>query len=631
METYDLSMHSGSNVADFSYVEQMRYFQYLQEQMQQENELNAYISECLCLSEGTFNEFQALHEAITDKVSNAWEKILDFLRRMWGKFSESMNNLFDNNKEYLNQYRDIILNRPPKFAQSIDMNDCKLAINRMMKIQLQPVNSAILGRIPKSDKEANEEGQLNRLRTTVVQEWNNGKPAKNPDDKEFAQWLSDYFKGADNPLTGVSMSDLNMREIFDFCYTADKNGAMMKALQKDKDVVEKNSKEFIDEIKKIAPAGNTNKDTKTTGETGTGGTGGGTGGTGTGTGGTGGTGTGTGTGGTGTGTGTGGGAKPAGVGESFVFSNVVGSYINESYFTEEIKMNNPGNNAGNSASTQTATPATDSGNTALGSQKSRTDQKEKDAEANKGELEDIKKANDVRETQTQLSYQANVYSQLGTDICTAKMNGVTAVYNDYMQIIRAHVRSYVGNEKAAERRPAQQSQNYNDVQDNRGEQRGANAREAKGESATILNEGWGAWFSWLFSPYGLGKPLVYDNISRSNFEKIQNKPELVKAINKLAEPVVREAKRGNKNLSEKAPSGISDFRKNWTPHSIIDYLFKGAEKGVFNDKNYKYDMFFLFDTEEIIGVYVILYDTERNVPVKFTVPVPSKKQYSQYA
>lgn len=64
---------------------------------------------------------------------------------------------------------------------------------------------------------------------------------------------------------------------------------------------------------------------------------------------------------------------------------------------------------------------------------------------------------------------------------------------------------------------------------------------------------------------------------------------------------------------------------------MLDYLFKGTQKGVFNDKNYKYDMFFLFDTEEIIGVYVILYDTERNVPVKFTVPVPSKKQYSQYA
>ena len=469
METYDLSMHSGSNVADFSYVEQMRYFQYLQEQMQQENELNAYISECLCLSEGTFNEFQALHEAITDKVSNAWEKILDFLRRMWGKFSESMNNLFDNNKEYLNQYRDIILNRPPKFAQSIDMNDCKLAINRMMKIQLQPVNSAILGRIPKSDKEANENGQLNRLRTTVVQEWNNGKPAKNPDDKEFAQWLSDYFKGADNPLTGVSMSDLNMREIFDFCYTADKNGAMMKALQKDKDVVEKNSKEFIDEIKKIAPAGNNNANSNANANASNNANANANANASN----------------NANANANANAAKPREVNGSFVFSNVVGSYINESYFTEEIKMNNPGNNAGNSASTQTATPATDSGNTALGSQKSRTDQKEKDAEANKGELEDIKKANDVRETQTQLSYQANVYSQLGTDICTAKMNGVTSVYNDYMQIIRAHVRSYVGNEKAAERRPAQQSQNYNDVQDNRGEQRGANAREAKKESTWI--------------------------------------------------------------------------------------------------------------------------------------------------
>lgn len=421
METYDLSMHSGSNVADFSYVEQMRYFQYLQEQMQQENELNAYISECLCLSEGTFNEFQALHEAITDKVSNAWEKVLDFLRRMWGKFTESMNNLFDNNKEYLNKYRDIILNRPPKFAQSVDMNDCKLGIKRLLEVQLQPVNSAILARIPNSADDEKNNNKLDVLRTSVVRDWNNGKPAKNPDDKQFPQWLSDYFKGADNPLTGVSMNDLNMREIFDFCYTADKNGAMMKALQKDKDIVEKNSKEFIDEIKKSAkPAEQTTQTASA----------------------------------------------------SFVFSNVKGSYLNEEYFTEDgLKINNPGGNPANATQTQTATPETDKGQTVTGSMQSRTDQKEKDAEENKKELDTAK--NNNQNNQSQLAHQANVYSQLGADICTAKMNGVTSIYNDYMQIIRAHVRSYVGNEKAAERRPAQQSQNYNDVKDTRDQQRTA--------------------------------------------------------------------------------------------------------------------------------------------------------------
>lgn len=427
--TYDVSLHRGSNVPEFSYVEQAEYFQFLQEQMRQEDELNAYVSECMCFAEGaSFKEFRTLHEAITDKASAAWEKILDFLRRMWGKFTENFNNLFNNNVDYLNRYKEIILNRPIKFAKTVTMKDCEKAIERMMTVQVQPISAAILDRLPAKEEETKgENNKLDAVRTSIVRAWNNGKPSYNPDGKDFAGWLSEFFKASDLTLNDKPLTDLNMKDIFDFCYAGAKSGPLRKNIERDKNIIEKNSNDFMAELKKVRAQKPTEQAPTTPAEKGA--------------------------------------AdaskvidrtkgikepKPQEVNTSYVFSNVYGSYINEAEFSGE-------GNTGGGQSKETTSSGVNQVN------KNITDQKEKVAGDKDRQTDEVNKAKDMKASEDELNFKANAFTTLGTNICTAKLNGISFVYGEYMQIIRAHVKSYVGNEDKGEKRATQTGTDYNDV------------------------------------------------------------------------------------------------------------------------------------------------------------------------
>ena len=418
METYDLSMHSGSNVADFSYVEQMRYFQYLQEQMVQENELNAYVSECLCLSEGaSFKELSALNEAISDKASNAWNKILDFLRRMWGKFTHTFGNLFNNNREYLNKYKDIILNKPIKAFSSVDMNDCEAATKRMLEVKLTPIDNAKLDRLPaKAEEETGAGNKLDKFRSSIVPDWRDGNPTNNRDQKDFVGWLSDYFKATDLPIKNKPANSLNMKDIFDFCYDGAKNGPLYKQIEKEKSIIESDSTEFEKELKGLM----TKKEA--------------------------------------------------------VYSRVLGEYITEANFNkaagtqanskednsntlnQAMQNRNAGTEKGienNKAAdrAQAAKTAQDDAN------KKAEEERAKDPNAK--ELTDEEKKKAAAEQENAISNKAKAYMTLASNICTAKLNGISYVYDEYMQIIKTHVASYVGAEKTGDTRPTQTGTNYN--------------------------------------------------------------------------------------------------------------------------------------------------------------------------
>lgn len=412
METYDLSMHSGSNVADFSYVEQMRYFQYLQEQMVQENELNAYVSECLCLSEGTsIKELSALNEAISDKASNAWNKILDFLRRMWGKFTHTFGNLFNSNREYLSKYKDIILNKPIKAFQDVNMNDCEEAIKRMFDVKLSAIDNAKLERLPANDKETSGAGnKLDKFRTSIVQDWKDGNPSNNRDQKDFVGWLSDYFKATDKQLRNKPASSFNMKDLYDFCYDGAENGPLYKQIERERKLIESDASQFEKELKDLkvdkAPGAGVIKNTVPKVST-----------------------------------------APDGSDHSsaVMFSRVYNRYLNEA------DLNKSSDASGETKSQE------DNSNTAERAYTNRNDATEK-------QLDDKNREGRVNDAKTQkdtIEFKAKTYITLATNICTAKLNGLSFVYGEYMQIIKAHVSSYVGNENKGETRATQTGTNYN--------------------------------------------------------------------------------------------------------------------------------------------------------------------------
>lgn len=234
-----------ADILENSYVDKMAYANFLFEQERNTIKLNAFISECLCIAEGgnIYDGIKAINEGISDKAGSAWDKVMDFLRRMWGKFVENMTNLFNSNGYYLEKYKDIILKKPIKFTEKITMPNYFNGIKNIVAVKIPILNVQSLERIPLNTEDANG---MNILRTEFINAWNNNKPADNPDGKEFKAWAVDYFKGLGKGEVDFTASQINMTDMYNFCHDT-KN--ITSTLEKDKSAIERANKEFADEVK----------------------------------------------------------------------------------------------------------------------------------------------------------------------------------------------------------------------------------------------------------------------------------------------------------------------------------------------------------------------------------------------
>lgn len=236
-----------ADILENSYVDKMAYANFLFEQERNTIKLNAFISECLCIAEGgnIYDGIKAINEGISDKAGSAWDKVMDFLRRMWGKFVENMTNLFNSNGYYLEKYKDIILKKPIKFTEKITMPNYFNGIKNIVGVKIPLLNVQSLEKIPLN---AEDKTGMDNLRTEFMNAWKNGKPADNPNGKEFKAWAVDYFKGLGTGEVDFTASQINMTDMYNFCHDS-KN--ITSTLEKDKSAIERANKEFADEVKNV--------------------------------------------------------------------------------------------------------------------------------------------------------------------------------------------------------------------------------------------------------------------------------------------------------------------------------------------------------------------------------------------
>ena len=236
-----------ADILENSYVDKMAYANFLFEQERNTIKLNAFISECLCIAEGgnIYDGIKAINEGISDKAESAWDKVMDFLRRMWGKFVENMTRLFNSNGYYLEKYKDIILKKPIKFTEKITMPNYFNGIKNIVGIKIPQITVQSLDRVPLNTEDGNG---MNVLRTEFMNAWKNGKPSDNPEGKEFKAWAVDFFKGLGNGEVDFTASQINMTDVYNFCHDS-KN--ITSILEKDKSAIERASKEFADEVKNV--------------------------------------------------------------------------------------------------------------------------------------------------------------------------------------------------------------------------------------------------------------------------------------------------------------------------------------------------------------------------------------------
>lgn len=243
-----------------SYTHEAAWFNYIELQKINQLKLNRYLSECLIFSEDTsdytkYKRLMALDEAVGEKISKAWDAVMNFIRRMWGKFTNNVARLVSSQTSYLEKYKDIILNKKPKF-NNVKMYPCAAGIQNIIKNPIKPIeynaliDNDVMNNVTKNDQ-AGTTAKNQMITKYLLPDWKNGA-AGGDQEQNFLQWATAYFSHGNGSEQQVNATDINLHDMYNFCHDL-KN--MQDVVEKDYNETEKMSQDFgkkIEELNKKA-------------------------------------------------------------------------------------------------------------------------------------------------------------------------------------------------------------------------------------------------------------------------------------------------------------------------------------------------------------------------------------------
>ena len=373
----------------------------LRESAMQEH-MNNCIHEAVCIAEGT--PVVLAENGITNFLKNAWNRFVTFINKIYGKAVEIISRI--DSSSYLEKYADIITKQKWKAGTVSMYNWNSEMISKLHAEQFDPAKIDIMIQGPSA--------YLNNIASGVM-----GKYNGSDESKEINAFIEEQFKGGTEEVD-INMDTLNMTDLYNFCHDIKK---IQDEFKKDQTAVTSSVTKFenmwknidqakAEEIKKAEAdqaaqssatpaegeksAGGVKRQPDTTGVSNAKVGSDGSGNT----------------------------SNPEGAMLSLnkSFSSVVEANVNKTN-TLGASGGGPNTNSNtkfsknaNGLSGQQATDSTVAGIKLSG--KTYTE-------------DDIKKA-------------SATYNTVNGAICSQKINAITAMYKDYMTIIRAHVSSYVG-------------------------------------------------------------------------------------------------------------------------------------------------------------------------------------------
>lgn len=219
------------------YVLHQQYQSFITEQIIEQSIMERYINECVLMesSKNTVKNIILLNESVSDKIKSAFRKILEAIGRMWGKFLESMNNLLNSNRAYLEKYKDIILKKKLNPNATYRMYNYAEGIKRMMQTPVPILNYASM------EKNLADEKQFIASVPTL------SKIVVKDSDATFADQAKAYFRGSAD-VEDIPSGRLNMTDIFNYCYEYDNK--IKPLLEKDLNEIKNAANQAADMIDK---------------------------------------------------------------------------------------------------------------------------------------------------------------------------------------------------------------------------------------------------------------------------------------------------------------------------------------------------------------------------------------------
>lgn len=197
------------------------YAEYLMETMKQQDDMERCITEALIISSGVDvnAKLSSLNEAAGAKLKEMWEKFTAFIKRITAKFMENITKLVENDKGYLEKYEKIIKGKP--FKLNVSYKDYRL--DRITSTQIPLFNYSSL--------QTKLESKSAFMHSII----NDFGEKDNADD--LTGWCKAYFCNGteeENPVQNINMTDL-----YNFCH--DYKSKTVPNIQKDQRNIEQSA------------------------------------------------------------------------------------------------------------------------------------------------------------------------------------------------------------------------------------------------------------------------------------------------------------------------------------------------------------------------------------------------------
>lgn len=210
--------------------EDLSYSTYMLECVIESEKLRGFANLLIGVHEGaTVETLEILQEAATDKLRNIWDKFKGFLNKVWEKFKNYMFRLVDNDAEYLERYKDIILNRKPNDF-TFNMPNYKEGLKRMQTVMIRPFAA-------EKTKVTADEATTHAYKKSLI----NGYNA----DDDWNKFCATYFEGGEDSIQ-YNLQDMNMTELYNYCH--DWKGTILPSITKDQTTLQNNVNEIEKQI-----------------------------------------------------------------------------------------------------------------------------------------------------------------------------------------------------------------------------------------------------------------------------------------------------------------------------------------------------------------------------------------------
>lgn len=180
--------------------------------------LYAYIQETILKESGQYtNEaYMIIQENLADTIKNAGRKILNAIVTMWNKFVQTMEELFKNDKKYLEKYKNIITEEKVKI-ESIDCwayfdqgHGVKLAISNDYNEEIG-IGSGVYA------DEYKKEYDWIKFRNDFLKKIGSQRVLKEEEKGDFQDAILEQLRGSETNYKTEEIQK-NMTNMYDFCY-----------------------------------------------------------------------------------------------------------------------------------------------------------------------------------------------------------------------------------------------------------------------------------------------------------------------------------------------------------------------------------------------------------------------------